>query len=130
MNPSTVHQTQQDKVLDLAVLVRHLLNNLDRVRAQLPKRLSRGGVARAARRGAGGVDANRTTGWQEVNLVMFFFLFCSYCGAMANLRAGQHRRGVGTKTIPKKNSVELTRASLVFLSRQSHVVVTKLSTRL
>jgi hypothetical protein len=36
MNPSTVHQTQQDKVLDLAVLVRHLLNNLDRVRAQLP----------------------------------------------------------------------------------------------
>jgi hypothetical protein len=39
MNPSTVHQTQQDKVLDMAVLVRHLQNNLDRVKAQLPKDL-------------------------------------------------------------------------------------------
>lgn len=37
MNPSTVHQSQQDKVLDMAVLVRHLQNNLDRVKAQLPK---------------------------------------------------------------------------------------------
>ena len=33
---SSVKQTEQDKLLDLATIVRHLGNNLDRVRKQLP----------------------------------------------------------------------------------------------